>query len=384
MAERSIRKRILILLGPKGAEPEWVQALRREEFEPLEAPTPADFFHRLHREHVDLILIDGTQEDLDLIRLLKEVRQKMLRTQYLPVLVALDGHAEVATKRLRSAGASDFVLLPIAPQVLRARVAAHLQTKQLHDDLAEAEANLTSARRELVESIVELLPKEWPRPEPYTIDVLHRPSGRRGGDFFDIFALPKDRVAIVLADAEGAGLRAVSRVAAAQALARARLPQADHPAEVLADINRTMIDIWGDECLLMMYVGILEPATHCLAHAAAGHAGPLVLAPGESLVDWIDMASGPPLGVEAAARYTASEIEMPPGMRLLLATNGAWQMRNPAGEPLGFERFCDIVNATRGVPVSGMLEVIQVRLDKYAAGAEQSDDLLVALVGRKK
>ena len=84
---------------------------------------------------LDLILLDVLMPDLDGLQVLKRLQENPL-TRRIPVIFVtvmdtMDDHAEA----LR-AGAADFITKPFSPDLVLARIAAHLTLKKVTDELA--------------------------------------------------------------------------------------------------------------------------------------------------------------------------------------------------------------------------------------------------------
>jgi len=73
------------------------------------------------------------------------------------------------------------------------------------------------------------------------------------------------------------------------------------------------------------------------------------------------------VGLIPDASYTAARCQLEPGDRVLLATDGIIEARNPAGEMFGDSRFDEIA-------VEGTLDTILERLAQFQQGREAQDD----------
>ncbi|WP_431045517.1 SpoIIE family protein phosphatase [Streptomyces sp. P1-3] len=183
-----------------------------------------------------------------------------------------------------------------------------------------------------------LLPRELP--EQTALDVAHRYLPAKagvGGDWFDLIPLSGARVALVVGDVVGHGLRAAATMG--------RLRTAVHnfstldlpPDELLSNVDElvTHIDteetaaeedwqgITGATCLYAIY----DPVSGQVAAATAGHPGPAVVHP-DGTVAFPEMPVSPPLGVGAGLPFESTELTLPEGSRLVLYTDGLVEDRD--------------------------------------------------------
>lgn len=140
-----------------------------------------------------------------------------------------------------------------------------------------------------------------------------------GGDWFDAIDLGAGRVALVIGDVMGRGLRAAALMgqlrSAVRTCARLDLP----PVEVLTQLDRLVADL-GEDLIATCIYAVLEIETGQLTLASAGHPPPLVVAP-NGLVSRLYMAVATPLGLarDAMTEYT---VQLGPGALLALFTDG--------------------------------------------------------------
>lgn len=106
-------------------------------------------------ERCDIVLLDVMMPELDGFSVCERIRKEHPR--FLPVLlVTALGETEHKVRGL-DAGADDFLTKPTNASELRARVRAHLRSKQLHDELERAHASLrelSTLRDNLISMIV--------------------------------------------------------------------------------------------------------------------------------------------------------------------------------------------------------------------------------------
>uniref|UniRef100_A0AAU2JJD2 PAS domain-containing SpoIIE family protein phosphatase/ATP-binding protein n=1 Tax=Streptomyces sp. NBC_00049 TaxID=2903617 RepID=A0AAU2JJD2_9ACTN len=185
-----------------------------------------------------------------------------------------------------------------------------------------------------------LLPHTLPSQSALEIASRYLPAGGQagvGGDWFDVIPLSGARVALVVGDVVGHGIRAAATMGrlrtAVRTLADVDLP----PDELLTHLDDLIIHLSADEadpgsvgeaaggigttCLYVVY----DPVTCRCTVARAGHPPPAVVSP-EGSVYLLDVPAGPPLGL-GGLPFETVEAELPEGSILALYTDGLLQPR---------------------------------------------------------
>jgi serine phosphatase RsbU (regulator of sigma subunit)/anti-sigma regulatory factor (Ser/Thr protein kinase) len=177
-----------------------------------------------------------------------------------------------------------------------------------------------------------------------------------GGDWFDVIPLSGTRVALVIGDVAGHGLRASATMGrlrtAVRTLADVDLP----PGELLTQLDDLVIHQASDEqadtgpggqpgagelaatCLYAVY----DPSSGHCALATAGHPLPVLVTPGGAAQIASDNI-GPPLGV-GGIPFETTELDLAPGSVLALYTDGLIESRHrDIGQ--GLARMCQVLAA---------------------------------------
>jgi anti-sigma regulatory factor (Ser/Thr protein kinase) len=161
------------------------------------------------------------------------------------------------------------------------------------------------------------------------IQIAHRylpgdPAVEAGGDWFDTIALPGSRIAIVIGDVLGHGVRAMAVTghlrAAVQTLAALDLP----PDQLLRQLDN-LAQRLGDDHLATCLYAVYDPVARVCTFANAGHLPPILVRPNGS-AERVAIPTGAPIGVGGVAFDTA-EISIRDGDTLVFYTDGLVQGR---------------------------------------------------------
>lgn len=176
------------------------------------------------------------------------------------------------------------------------------------------------------------------------VEIAHRylpgsKDAQVGGDWFDAIALPGSRVALVVGDVMGHGIRSAAIMGhlrtSIQTLAALDLP----PEQVLRhldDIARRLDDDHLATCLYAVY----DPVARSCVIANAGHIPPVLVHQGGQAELLSNLPAGAPIGV-GGVPFEPMEVKAPDGAMLVLCTDGLVEMR---GRDIGsgLAALCDL------------------------------------------
>lgn len=139
-----------------------------------------------------------------------------------------------------------------------------------------------------------------------------------GGDWIEAFELPGGRVAAVVGDVMGRGLRAAAVMGQLRTAVRTLALADPPPAELLTRLDHIVTGLRGDQLVTCVYC-VYDPARGVITVANAGHVPPVLLMPD----GWRLVTEGltVPLGV-GGVEYCHTDVPLPAGSTLALYTDG--------------------------------------------------------------
>jgi sigma-B regulation protein RsbU (phosphoserine phosphatase) len=213
-------------------------------------------------------------------------------------------------------------------------------------------------------------------------------SGYVAGDTFDYFLLGERHLCFYLADVAGHGvaaammafhaqleLRASSQRMAA-ALGRPGADLAQTAVAVLTEYNRRFLAMNESSLFVTMLFGLLDLRSLQAALVHAGHPPALVAAAAGAAFVPVD-AGGVPIGVLEDPGYEACLLQLAPGGRLVLYSDGVTDCRDPAGTPFGAERLRALLQAQREAPLAQAGEQVEAALRGWTRAPGFEDDVTV-------
>jgi PAS domain S-box-containing protein len=155
-----------------------------------------------------------------------------------------------------------------------------------------------------------------------------------GGDFFDIFALAEDKVALVVGDATGHGIEAATFTAEAKFALRAFLRESPRPAVALQRLNVFLADKdrldprhMGNCCYIALALCVVDTRSQELCCAWAGIEPPFVLRAETGKVVELLECDGPLLGMDHAGEFREQCAALAIGDVLAMSTDGLTEAR---------------------------------------------------------
>lgn len=238
---------------------------------------------------------------------------------------------------------------PVLAPVVFALVSTLLAKKRYSDAWARCRrAQPLSAAAEVQ---WDLLPPLAASAENVAVAGIVEPAYTIGGDSFD-YALNSCGLDFAIIDAMGHGMSAVLMAAAAINGLRNVRREGGSLSEAYEQVDRLIIDHFGDSCYVTGQLGSLDNRSGVLTWINAGHPLPLLVRNG-SFAGALPCAPSVPMGLGGPVVEIA-EVALQSGDRLLFYTDGITESRSKDGETFGEARLADfLVRATLDrVPVS--------------------------------
>ncbi|MBQ8953673.1 MAG: serine/threonine-protein phosphatase, partial [Clostridia bacterium] len=146
------------------------------------------------------------------------------------------------------------------------------------------------------------------------------------------------------------------------------------PAEILTKTNEAICKDNEAQMFVTVWLGILELSTGKLTAANAGHEFPVLKQPGGAFALYKDR-HGFVIGGMEGVRYKEYEIQLEPGSKLFVYTDGVPEATSAEKELYGTERMIDALNADPNATPQQVLKNVRASVDSFVKEAEQFDDL---------
>ena len=269
------------------------------------------------------------------------------------------------------------------PDELGAGAAAALAATVRQVGVALARAQLYEQHREMAETLQHsLLPTALPGSPDFSlarIYVAGQTGTAAGGDFYDAYPLDGSRLVVVIGDVVGRGIHAAATMGQLRSAVRALAPSSGGPGELLSRLDRFVESVPAAVCSTVV-TAVLDVPTGRLTYACAGHPPPMLLEP-DGAVRTLWGGRSLPLGVRPHLERDEATVELAPGSRLLLYTDGLVERRDVSlGRRL--DELADELAATSGLRSEEQLREIESRMLGPTHALDDVCLLLLSVHGR--
>jgi len=339
----------LVARAAKGIEEEVEQGVR--------IPIGQGFAGRIAAERVAVFIADVDHADI-LNPILREKRIRSLLGVPLIVEGELLGVLHVGSLRPREFGEADLAVL----QVAAARAAPGIERARLATAFEHEHRVATVLQRSM-------LPRRTVAFAGVTAAARYLPAAEEvGGDWYDIFELPRGRVGVAIGDVVGHGIRAAALMGQVRTALHAYALEDHGAARTLELVDRFMQTL-SDATMATAAYAILDPDTGVMTLSSAGHLPPIVIGAGGARV--VELPPSPPLGAVPYGSCTETEVTLGAGEMLFMYTDGL--IERP-GTPLS--ESIEELRAT--VSVGGAAEELcRVAVDEFVPIDGVRDDVAI-------
>jgi len=337
---------------------------------------------RVKADLPDVILLDIMMPQMDGFQVLEHLKSdKTFREIPVIVISALDDIKSVI--RGVELGAEDYLSKPFDPVLLKARIGACLERKQLRDRevryLRQMEEEMHLAWS--VQS--GLLPNTLPELDGWQLAATLKPSRQTSGDFYDIITLPDGQVGILVADVADKGMGAALYMVLSRTLIRTYAFQYHpEPDRVLEATNRRLLEDYGADQFVTVFYGILNPVSGALRYCNAGHNPPFLLGGTKKEVIQKLAKTGMALGILEEESWKQGTILVNPGDTLVLYTDGITEAQNEQQVFFDDERLVESVKSNLEQPVHALQEAMLKEVQSFVGDASQTDDMTMVVLSR--
>jgi sigma-B regulation protein RsbU (phosphoserine phosphatase) len=277
----------------------------------------------------------------------------------------------------------------------------HLNELQTEIESLRQEVNLLRRRDEMVHFYLhrldeelrlasrlqqDFLPKELPVQGSVRFHTLFRPAGYVSGDLFDVFRLDDAHVAFYLADAIGHGVPAALLTMFLRTSLVTMEIVHDHyriltPGETMARLNAALLrQNFSQTTFATAIYGLIDVTSGLASIARAGHPCPILIpspdAGPQSNIRDLDEGGGSLLGVFPDEEYATVKVQLSPGERLLIHSDGIDSVFGDNMQDY-VRPWREELAQLRSADAAKMLGEFSTRLDRQSGSLAPKDDLTI-------
>ena len=269
---------------------------------------------------------------------------------------------------------------------------AHLEkkvqerTRELRAKNQQMEEELQMAR----ELQLALLPQKFPTVPAYVpaqdsalrFLSLYFPTGDVSGDFFNVFPIGEKAVGIFICDVMGHGVRSALITSMIRGLVEEHGQAAADPGELLTRVNRALAVILKQADTTMFatcFYVVADVERAQLRFANAGHPSALHIQHGNGAAHKLQghVRHGPAMGIFPTASYVTSSSPMKKGDRVMLFTDGLFEVEDASGTVFTEEQLHTTVARYAALPAQEFFDRVINDVRQFSERKSFDDDVCV-------
>ena len=224
------------------------------------------------------------------------------------------------------------------------------------------------------------LPEELPQFAGWDLAARWKTARQVGGDFYDVFSLPDNRLGLFIADVADKGVPAALFMVLTRTLVRAAVAENYSPAEAMKRVNDLLIPDTRQGMFVTAMYAVLDMESNDLTYVNAGHNPPLWVKSDGSVEKLTRTAIA--LGVVADGTVTERTIHLEAGDNLLLYTDGLTESFNYEGEFYGEARLLEAIRSDQCGSADELIDVVEKSLLEFVQDMPPADDLTMLVLRR--
>lgn len=332
---------------------------------------------------ISLILSDINMPKMDGLTLLQKLQEKNDHALKTVIVSAYGDMENIRTAMNR--GAFDFVTKPIDFGDLETTIERSLKEIGYIRE-HQKQKNLLSAVQQDLDTAAriqqKILPQDFP-PYPdrneFSVYAEMHTAKEVGGDFYDFFFIDDTRLGFVIGDVSGKGVPASIYMAVSRTMLKAIASQIHDPAECLDTVNTMLIPESDITTFVTVFYGVLDTQTGIVNYCNGGHNLPYLVKE-DGTVMQVENTDGLLLGKIEPIEYQAKQIQLKPGDKILLYTDGLTEAMNEYEEMYEEERLEQYLENHCADSEGKLLRGIIVDALKFINKAHQSDDITLLVL----
>lgn len=228
-----------------------------------------------------------------------------------------------------------------------------------------------------------LLPEVLATNKDYSISAFSEAADEVGGDYYDTFAISKDKIALIIGDVSGKGTSAAFHMSQIKGIFQS-LAQLDlKPSEFLIRANRAISTGLDKTSFVTLSYFVIDKLEKKVEFARAGHCPTLYHQSKQQQTDYFEN-KGLGLGIVrdetfkdyvhiCTSHYASGDI-------MVLYTDGITEAKNAANDEYGYERLKTIIHTHADETTDDLQKSVIEDLYKFTGDRGLDDDYTIVIV----
>ncbi len=330
-----------------------------------------------------LILLDVMMPGMDGYEICRRLKADP-ETRDIPVIFLTGQTGTDDETRGFEVGAVDYIHKPFSSAIVKVRVRLHLMLREAHQQIAEQLLAINNELEMARKIQLSILPRDTPKIDGLEVVARFIPMTSVAGDFYDFIVVDEKHVGILIADVSGHGLPAALIASMLQVSLAAQSAHASDPTKVLSGLNQALCGKFEHNFVTAAYV-FIDMERNVMSYAGAGHPPLLIWRKASGSASEV-LENGLVLGVFPEETYTALELSLDVGDRIVLYTDGIPETKNPSDEEFGTGGFLRFMESSYSIGAAQFIDALLDDLSRWSQrprGESQQDDITVLAIDFK-
>lgn len=225
-----------------------------------------------------------------------------------------------------------------------------------------------------------MLSKDFPHSERAHLHAMLNPAKEVGGDLYD-FQMKGDSLYFAVGDVSGKGVPAALVMAITRAACRFFASMGLTMDKVAYQLNNSVADGNDANMFATLFVGRINLQTYQMSFCNAGH-NPIIVIPPDGAPYFYKAIPNLALGLFADFPYQSETLDLKPGTKLLIYTDGVSEAENSAKELFGDDRLLAVASTAefRQMNSQEMVDHVYASIRDFAGNNEQNDDVTILAI----
>ena len=198
-----------------------------------------------------------------------------------------------------------------------------------------------------------------------------------GGDYYDVTRVDPRCWCVVVADVSGKGVGSALLASLLQGALITATGVPEGLVRRVVRLNQFLLDRTGGEKYATLFYSLLHD-DGILSYVNAAQCPPIVIRGDGGRIEL--EATGMPVGLMEGAEFTVESLQLTPGDRVVIYSDGVSEAQNQSSEFFGKKRLNEILTKHAKESCSAIHDAIQEGVAAFTEGAPQSDDITVVVL----
>lgn len=321
----------------------------------------------------DLILLDIMMPGVGGYEVSQALKKNEM-TADIPIIFITALSGEKDKVRAFDSGGIDYITKPFNHKEILSRINAHVKVKKQYEQIKEYNEQM---KREL--SIARKIQEHFVHQEDISSEQLnvyceYIPLQDISGDIFEVVKLKNNNYMIFIGDVTGHGLPAALYTMMLKSSFNSYSRRYLSPGTILTEMNSELCEVLLPDFFITSAVVMIDLKLMTMTYCTAAHPAPLFYYSRKNEIVELN-SPNTMLGVMRGKKYRDDTIELSPGDRLLLYTDGITEMLNSEEKIWGKDRLKESMYTHLDQHGKKLMELILKDAQSYSATGEIQDDI---------